>query len=105
MTSNAPHSKHNRNGNNSVTTVKLVYSPGRDRMVIDTNNKHGSKGESTFRTRRSVPLPPSHLQNLVERQGTSSADAAVGVHIGRDWLRAEVEAVERFWALRDEWLR
>jgi hypothetical protein len=89
----------------SSTTVKLVYSPGRNRMIIDTDDKHVTKDQSTFRTKRCIPLPPSHLSSLVKRKLTSSPNAALGLEVGRGWLEAEVEAVERFWALREEWLR
>jgi hypothetical protein len=104
MSQDPPHSKRATSKSKSITTIKLVYSPLREKITIDTDDKHGTKG-GTFRTRRCIPLPPLHLEKLVARTGISSAKAALGLSIRQDWLTAEVEAVERFWALRKEWLR
>jgi hypothetical protein len=105
MSPDPPHSKRATSKTKSITTVKLVYSPLRGKITIDTDDKHREKGGTTFRTRRSIPLPPSHLEKLVARKGISSANAALGLSIDRSWLATEVEAVNRVWALRDEWLR
>jgi hypothetical protein len=104
LSQDPPHSKEIPSKSKSITTIKLVYSPLRGKITIDTDDKHGTKGE-TFRTRRCIPLPPSHLEKLVGRKGTSSVNAALGLSIDQSWLATEVEAVNRFWALRDEWLR
>jgi len=89
----------------SITTIKLVYSPLRGKIAIDTDDKHGEKGEMTFRTRRCIPLPPLHVEKLVGRKGISCANAAMELSIDQSWSTTEVEALHRFWALRDEWLR
>jgi hypothetical protein len=104
MSQDPQHPKQIASKSKPVTTVKLVYSPLRGKITIDTDDKHGTKGE-TFRTRRCIPLPPSHLEKLVTREGISSANAALGSSIDQSWLATEVEAVNRFWALREEWLR
>ena len=105
MSQDPPNSKRIYSETKSTVTVKLVYSPLRNKMTIDTDDKHGEKGEMTLRTRRCIPLPPSHLENLVAREATSSAAAALELNIAPDYLTAELEAVERFWSLREEWLR
>jgi hypothetical protein len=105
MSADLPHSKQIPSKTKSITTVKLAYSPLRGKTTIDTDDKHSKKGEMTFRTKRCIPLPPLHLKKLVERKGISSANAALALSIDRSWLATEVEAVNRFWALRDEWLR
>ena len=89
----------------SLTAIKLVYSPSREKMVIDTSEKQGMKRNSTFRTRRSVPTPSSHLPNMIAQKPNSSACTALGLNTGPAWSAVEVEAVKRFWALRKEWLR
>ena len=105
LSEDRPNSKRAASRSKSSTTVKLVYSPLRGQITIDTDDKHGIKGEPTFRTRRCVPLPLLHLEKLVARKGISSAEAALGLTIGPNYMAAEVEAVNRLWALRDEWLR
>jgi hypothetical protein len=103
MSQDSPSSKRITSKSKSITTIRLVYSPIRGKITIDTDDKHGEKDVMTFRTRRCIPLPPSHVEKLVERKGISSAEAALGLSSDQSWLTAEVEAVERFWALRDEW--
>ena len=104
MSPDFAHSKRIASKRKSITTVKLVYSPLRGKITIDTDDKHVTKGE-TFRTRRCIPLPPSHLEKLVGRKGLSCANAALRLNIDHSWMATEVEAVDRYWALRDEWLR
>ena len=97
--------KERKHSGQPVVKVKLVYSPGQNKMVIDTSESCKVKAEPTFRTRRCIPLPASHLHNTRARTAISLPRNGLGICPGEGWLKAEVEAVDRFWALREEWLR
>lgn len=74
-------------------------------MVIDTTESSKAKLDPTFRTRRCISLTGSHLDLTRARMAMSLPRKGLGICPGEGWMKAEVEAVDRFWALREEWLR
>jgi hypothetical protein len=105
MSVNSPKDRNLGLCSNRLVKVKLVYPPGENKLTIDTKQSSKAKHESTFRTRRCIPLPASHLYDIRSRKSMSLARDGLGIDIGDGWMKAEVEAVDRFWALREEWLR
>jgi hypothetical protein len=105
MSDNPPRDQKLGLGSNRLVKVKLVYSPGQNKLTIDTNESSKAKDESTFRTRRHIPLPASHLYDIRSRKSMPLARDGLGINVREGWMKAEVEAVDRFWALREEWLR
>lgn len=105
MSIDSPEARKFELGSGRLMKVKLVYSPGQNKLTIDTKESSKAKDESTFRTRRCIPLPASHLNDIRSRKSTPSARDGMCIDAGKGWMKAEVEAVDRFWALREEWLR
>jgi hypothetical protein len=87
----------------SVRHIKLVYSSAIKRLTIDTSTP-AKYPAPTFRTRRCIPVTPARLDDM-NRVGRQAASVELGIQVGDDWLREEVEAVNRFWSLKGEWAR
>lgn len=95
-------------------SVRLVYSPSRHLLKIHTStSRSGKPSETSFRTRRIVSLEQDRNHNdagfVTEYKSGQSAIKlaceALGIHDLRGWMESEIEALERFWASREEWSR